>query len=385
VSDSRRPDGGLKAQYDKLALTVTLVLLLGSAGLLAMMVRAARQDLRDPVWERVGRSAKPTDPVNLATREESFKRFHEPAQIAAADRNILVSPLRVTCTNTACMKPIAYSALVCPFCKAVYAKEDTDLDRDGDGIPDKVEIAVGMSPIDPTDAAGDKDGDTYSNMDEYVFDRTGSSITNAAAQPMSCSKLRLARRAVYEPFKLLFKGVSKLDKGEWFQLSVRDTTQNKFAKIGETVAGFKVVEYREKDAAGPTLDLEKDGKRYSLTRGKVQDIEGIGEWKCTLYSLADNKPYPNISIGAAVQVRGDVYKVVDIKEESVVVRGEKTGSECTVPKISEKELQILRGGAAAPGVTPGAPAAPGAPATPSPAAGAAAPGGLPSLEIVPSQ
>lgn len=41
------------------------------------------------------------------------------------------------------------------------------LDSDGDGIPDVVEIANGLNPFDPSDAAGDLDGDGLSNLREY--------------------------------------------------------------------------------------------------------------------------------------------------------------------------------------------------------------------------
>jgi hypothetical protein len=50
------------------------------------------------------------------------------------------------------------------------------LDSDGDGIPDSVEIANGLNPHDPTDAAGDLDGDGLTNLEEY---RLGTNMRNA--------------------------------------------------------------------------------------------------------------------------------------------------------------------------------------------------------------
>lgn len=42
------------------------------------------------------------------------------------------------------------------------------VDNDGDGMPDDWESRYGLNPVDPTDAAGDLDGDGVSNLDEYL-------------------------------------------------------------------------------------------------------------------------------------------------------------------------------------------------------------------------
>ena len=43
-----------------------------------------------------------------------------------------------------------------------------NLDIDGDGMPNDWEIANGLNPLDPSDAALDNDGDGLSNLDEYL-------------------------------------------------------------------------------------------------------------------------------------------------------------------------------------------------------------------------
>ncbi len=50
---------------------------------------------------------------------------------------------------------------------AISLQVQIPLDSDGDGIPDDYEIANGMNPHDPSDAAGDIDGDGISNLEEY--------------------------------------------------------------------------------------------------------------------------------------------------------------------------------------------------------------------------
>ena len=41
-------------------------------------------------------------------------------------------------------------------------------DRDGDGMPDKWELACGLNPDDRADGNGDRDKDGYTNLEEYL-------------------------------------------------------------------------------------------------------------------------------------------------------------------------------------------------------------------------
>lgn len=47
-------------------------------------------------------------------------------------------------------------------------KGEAYIDSDGDGIPDKWEIANGLNPNDPTDAIKDCNGDGYTNIEKYI-------------------------------------------------------------------------------------------------------------------------------------------------------------------------------------------------------------------------
>ena len=53
---------------------------------------------------------------------------------------------------------------------------NTDTDDDNDGIPDSIETATGLNPLDASDASLDLDGDGISNLDEF---NAGTNINNA--------------------------------------------------------------------------------------------------------------------------------------------------------------------------------------------------------------
>ena len=50
----------------------------------------------------------------------------------------------------------------------VYRSKRPPPDRDRDGMPDAWETSHGLNPDDPSDAAADRDGDGYANLEEYI-------------------------------------------------------------------------------------------------------------------------------------------------------------------------------------------------------------------------
>ncbi len=58
--------------------------------------------------------------------------------------------------------------------------DNIDPDADDDGIPDRIEVALGLNPLDASDKLLDLDGDTYSNLDEY---RAGTAINDKNDNP----------------------------------------------------------------------------------------------------------------------------------------------------------------------------------------------------------
>jgi len=58
---------------------------------------------------------------------------------------------------------------------------NTDTDDDGDGIPDSVEKANGLNPLNASDASGDLDRDGFSNLIEYGV---GTNMRSARSKPI---------------------------------------------------------------------------------------------------------------------------------------------------------------------------------------------------------
>ena len=49
-----------------------------------------------------------------------------------------------------------------------YRTQNVPTDSDHDGMPDDWEKRAGLNPNDPSDANGDRDGDGYANLEEYL-------------------------------------------------------------------------------------------------------------------------------------------------------------------------------------------------------------------------
>ena len=114
---------------------------------------------------------------DLTPAKEIFGRAVESAALAevpADAKSFLASEMRVSCSTPegsdkpGCGKPIPFTDKKCRFCGAMQEKEiKVVLDTDGDGLLDDYEKQHGLDPL-VADADADKDGDGFTNMEEFT-------------------------------------------------------------------------------------------------------------------------------------------------------------------------------------------------------------------------
>ena len=156
-------------------------------------------------------------------------------------------------------------------------------DTDQDGIPDSKEKEFGLDPNSEDDANCDVDGDGFSNLDEFTWDETGATITDASAHPPTVNHLRFYN-ADTRRLRILLKGInmnnSPTDNRRWqLRLQVPNPRNPRsMASVSTRVGGqipgtkFRVInaEYREARAGGGGSGVEKS--TIQIQEGKNEPI-----------------------------------------------------------------------------------------------------------------
>ncbi len=120
-----------------------------------------------------------------------------------------------------------------------FSDPPTDLDSDGDGIPDYVEISNGL---DPFESGLDGDGDGYSDLDELL---SGSDPTNSIGIPANSN--RFERSAVYDqiliprPYDGVYNETTTSRVGTQFRLFSASGAQYAYAQTTNSLPGISVL------------------------------------------------------------------------------------------------------------------------------------------------
>lgn len=340
--------------YEKIVVVVVLIGLLVSLFYLTGAAGPARQR-EEEGYERQLQSLKPTSAnlkaVDLSDFTVAERGLRTPTQLEPPDDmqpGAFIPETRVICVVKECKKLIPYAAEKCPFCggeQPVPKEKDPDLDSDGDGIPDRIEVKWGLNPNDPEDAKGDLDGDGFSNLEEYL---AGTDPRDAKSHPSLMVLLRV-KETRGKRLPLLFTGVNTMPGGKiQYVFSQLEPTRRTFwitegEAIGDTgyIAGALTRKSVQQDRGGNKVDVDvstivvkrqSDNKEVTLTINdknvKVTDVEAV------LTLPLDNTDYTVVE-GDSVKIREETYRVlrVDDVNKKVTVENEANGQQKVVPGL----------------------------------------------------
>lgn len=340
--------------YDKLIAVAVLILLLISLFYLTNAGAARKQGEADYINQlsRLKPESAALSPMAMSEYEAASKLARSPLQLEKPDAQqagFLAPERRVSCVIAACQKPIPYAAAVCPFCggkQPVAQEQRTDLDSDNDGIPDKIENALGLNPQDPADAKGDLDKDGFSNLEEIA---EGTDPKDPKSHPALVNLLRV-KELRGKRMPLIFSGVNKMPDG--IQLVFNQTVPEKRTfwvreggRIGDSgyVVGKLTIQSEERanpnmpgiktrvDVSTVVVKRLSDSKEITLRineRGKQTDVEAV------IVLPQDNAEFTALEKGT-FKVRDETFRVisVDTAKTSVVIENESSGQQKAVPKL----------------------------------------------------
>ncbi|MBI2438703.1 MAG: hypothetical protein HYV36_07830 [Lentisphaerae bacterium] len=337
----------LKAAYDKAVLFLALAGLLLSLIFLILKVEGEHKKMED-LGRRQEQSrvlSQTARQLDLTSLDEGIEALQGAARVPAWQKHLMVAELRVGCVK--CGRPIPPDSGVCPFlnCGAqqplapVQGEKDSDLD----GMSDKWELKYGLNP-NVDDASQDVDGDGFTNLEEF---QASTHPREADDHPPYAQKLRVIKTG-RAPMPLSFQGVQNLSTNDvLFLLRNKVKQRDTYARLGDTVDGYKLVKFEEKHAKvrRGNLELDEDVSVLTLSRGNklfplTINRENQGEPAASLLFLVDQTRLL-AKQGEVITLKNSSYKIVDIKKDSVIVADVNTGMEIPVQPLSEADKQFL--------------------------------------------
>lgn len=336
-----------RLHYDKLIVAGVTAILGWSLVYLATDV--GRQKVEREAFERKVASKRPAhprvEPLDETEYQRVQQRLAEPFQLPMWTRSLWVPERRVWCV--ACRLPIPYEAKQCPFCPQVQPEEPEerpDRDLDGDGMLDVWELEHGLNPSNPRDAAEDPDQDGFNNLEEF---RASTDPRDPQSSPPIEVKLQV-EKMVPDPFLLVFMSYMGSEDGRRFALNLRSGQRTWFARMGETVEGFTLVDFRtnivtvQEGGVARKVDrsevtLERNGKRVSLVMG-----ERYPYTEYTVHLLFAMEGTRMVKkMGEELELRGRRYRIIEIdsQKEGVVLERLHDGEKFRVWKKPPAEAE----------------------------------------------
>jgi hypothetical protein len=334
--------------YDKVLAVVVLAGLLFS--LLWLTSSQERRRLEEKAYQAAldALTPKPLESTgfDLGVYSNALQQLVQPRQIAMGtpDLGLFVTDRRVWCVK--CSKPIPYDATNCPFCSEEQPKLAGPVpDTDGDGMFDVWERQYGFDPFDPSDAAGDADGDGFRNVEEFL-----SKTDPRDAQSHSPIDVLLrVKDVVAKRIPLALSGKSRMPDGKVQCQFVQQDQERRsfFVRAGEAISndlsntGFVFLEFTERSEKQPhptltevTVDIScatikrlADEKVFLLRMNDEEFSETVAE----LVLPVDESTYTVVA-GGTFTLRDERYNVisVDSKTQTVVIESASTRKRLTL-------------------------------------------------------
>jgi len=337
-------DSFLAAHYDWVALGVGLLALAGAA---AFYVSSLGEDPDEAAARTAADVArmKPSEtgvkPLDMEKLRQAVRLTRTPLQmseIPERSESFLASERRVFCKK--CQQAISGDIRLtpkCPFCGEPQAVEKVVvLDTDGDGLPDEWERRYGLNPNDAADADLDKDGDAFTNLEEFKA-KTDPTDKNDHPDYLDSLTLSLPLKETSLPF--VFTKATKIPAGwrcEFFNAREKDDYgrlgRTFTAVVGEEIGGsgfiLKAHEQKETkvaikggeglkktvDASEVVIERKRDGKKLTLVvaANKKAKPAAVDIQATLVYSRGTVQNFEVVP-GSEIVLSGVTYRIVEIK------------------------------------------------------------------------
>lgn len=368
--------GFLGAHWDWLLAGVGALALVGG---IVTMTMACGEDPEEAAAEaraeiKRGNRKDGVKPVEMDSYQKVSKAFSAPVKVltpAESEQSFLASGRRVFCEagdpnaeHKGCGRPIPFGVKVCTYADCGIAQPSEvkiNLDSDGDGLSDEYETQYGLDPKNAADADEDKDGDGFTNMEEFLA-KTDPSDPNSHPDYLDSLKLILPLKETFLPF--FCERVSPLPGGDFRYYFKDPSKKNAYGqkglvydmKTGEDIGktGFIVKSYekktvkadiaaakgetalkREVDASVVTVVRKTDKKTLQLRVGDSKRKVAVDSKATLVYERNGTKEFTVVP-GEEIDLNGTKYKVTEIKR---VGKGAKVTVEH--PTLGKKTLEAL--------------------------------------------
>jgi len=268
------------------------------------------------------------------TKVEKHSAFVLEKASATGKVSLFASDLRVMCTNCARATPKKLDAqknFLCFFCGATQevARAAVVLDADNDGMPDDWEKRHGLDPKDPADASADKDGDDFTNLEEFLA-KTDPTDKNDHPDYLDSLTLQLPLKETYMPF--VFTKATKIPAGwrcEFFDAKQKDD----YGRLGRTItavigeeigaSGYLLKGYEQKETKQAIKGSESLKKTVDVSEATVARKNDGKMLKLVIVSSKKAKPAPVDVQATLVYARGTPRNFDVVSGSDIVLSGVK--------------------------------------------------------------